>query len=110
MTDRKRRASGSTTGDARESSRSAHGDSSTHGGSARRGGFGDDQGTRIGESTPTPRDYTGPSSRPVNEGLEGAIFDESTDDSSESGERRAETRPRPRARKKRADDADQRGG
>jgi hypothetical protein len=38
----------------------------------RREGFGDDQGTRIGRPDVT----RGPSSQPVKEGLEGAIFEE----------------------------------
>lgn len=43
------------------------------------GGYGDDQGTRIGSPTPRDREYTGPSSHPVKEGLEGAIFDNEDD-------------------------------
>jgi hypothetical protein len=53
------------------------GSSSTRGGEPRRGGFGDDQGTRVGKPTPSGRDEDGhPSTRPVDEGLEGAIMDD----------------------------------
>lgn len=50
--------------------------SSTRGGVPRRGGYGDDQGTRVGSPTPSGREHAGPSTRPVNEGLEGAILDD----------------------------------
>ena len=89
MSDRKRKRSTGSTQDR----------SSTRGGAPRRGGFGDDQGTRIGSPTPTPRpseppdrEYRGPSSTPVKEGLKGAIFDENDDQ-----------RPRPRPRPERPD-------
>ena len=80
MADRKRKRS---TGSARDRS-------SARGSAPPRDGRGDDQGTRIGSPTPTPsasgppdREYRGPSSTPVNEGLEGAIFDENDDQRSE---------------------------
>jgi hypothetical protein len=78
MTDRKKKTSGARHTKSREATQ---GDSSTRGGGARRGGFGDDQGTRIGSPSPSGREHTGPSSRPVNEGLEGAIFDEDEQES-----------------------------
>jgi len=53
---------------------------STRGGAARRGGFGDDQGTRVGHPDAPQREEgstnaAGPSSRSVKEGLEGAILE-----------------------------------
>lgn len=56
------------------------GSSSTRGGAARRGGYGDDQGTRVGSPTPSGREDGQPSTHPVNEGLEGAIMDEDQDE------------------------------
>ena len=63
--------------------------SSTRGGAARRGGYGDDQGTRVGEPDEPARSGgseraesrggPGPSTRPVNEGLEGAVLSGSGD-------------------------------
>ncbi len=56
--------------------------SSTRGGADRRGGFGDDQGTRVGrpdDSGKKASDSAGPSSQPVKEGLEGAIEEEDAD-------------------------------
>jgi hypothetical protein len=55
--------------------------SSTRGGQARLGGFGDDQGTRVGRPDAPRREEgtsnaAGPSSRPVKEGLEGAILED----------------------------------
>ena len=59
--------------------------SSTRGGTPRRGGFGDDQGTRVGQPDRGAGDeseragrgkHTGPSSQPVKEGLEGAILED----------------------------------
>ena len=54
---------------------------STRGGQGRMGGFGDDQGTRVGSPDAPKRaegsaDEAGPSSRPVKEGLEGAILED----------------------------------
>jgi hypothetical protein len=54
--------------------------SSTRGGQSRRGGFGDDQGTRVGHPDAPRREEgntnaAGPSSRSVKEGLEGAILE-----------------------------------
>ena len=77
MADRKRKSSDASRNAGKHPKK---GDSSTRGGAARRGGFGDDQGTRIGRPSPSGREHAGPSSRPVNEGLEGAIFDESDED------------------------------
>ena len=54
--------------------------SSTRGGAPRRGGFGDDQGTRVGRPDTPQRDegaQASPSTRPVKEGLEGAILEDS---------------------------------
>jgi hypothetical protein len=55
--------------------------SSTRGGQARQGGFGDDQGTRVGHPDAPKREEgktnaAGPSSRSVKEGLEGAILED----------------------------------
>ena len=54
--------------------------SSTRGGQARLGGFGDDQGTRVGGPDAPQRasqsGSAGPSSQPVKEGLEGAILED----------------------------------
>jgi len=46
-----------------------------------REGFGDDGGTRVGRPDPAQGAdrHTGPSSEPVDEGLEGAIFDDAED-------------------------------
>ncbi|HJU69792.1 MAG TPA: hypothetical protein VJ650_16260, partial [Gemmatimonadaceae bacterium] len=51
-------------------------------GASRRGGFGDDQGTRVGSPDSGGRgksgsrsDYRGPSTQPVKEGLEGSILE-----------------------------------
>ena len=50
-----------------------------------REGFGDDGGTRVGRPDPAQgaaeggEQHTGPSSQPVKEGLEGAIFDDTED-------------------------------
>ncbi|MBC7789408.1 MAG: hypothetical protein H7Z74_05660 [Anaerolineae bacterium] len=38
-------------------------------------GYGDDQGTRVGKPKDNNRESTGPSTRPVKEGLEGSILD-----------------------------------
>lgn len=52
-----------------------------------REGFGDDGGTRVGRPSPgTGADrHTGPSTEPVKEGLEGAIFEEGGERRSEAG-------------------------
>lgn len=85
MSNRKKKGSGSSAGDthhATSADRAARGEpaepgtSSTRGGQSRRGGFGDDQGTRIGSPTPGAPRHAGPSTRPVKEGLEGAILEE----------------------------------
>lgn len=70
----------------RNEEKDGYGVSSTRGGAPRRGGFGDDQGTRVGRpsendrSEPAPSERAEnearPSSRPVKEGLEGAILDD----------------------------------
>ena len=54
--------------------------SSTRGGQARLGGFGDDQGTRVGRPDAPRREEgsaneAGSGSRPVPEGIEGSILD-----------------------------------
>ena len=58
---------------------------STRGGTPRRGGYGDDQGTRVGSPDPGSADgseregrgpHTGPSTQPVKEGLEGAVLED----------------------------------
>ena len=56
-----------------------------------RDGYGDDQGTRVGRPNAPDRqdeEFRGPSSQPVNEGLEGAIYD---DDEDETGRGRGST-------------------
>ncbi|MDQ3697820.1 MAG: hypothetical protein M3373_07320 [Gemmatimonadota bacterium] len=63
-------------------------DSSTGGGKAQPGGYGDDQGTRVGPADAHDRaakdgseseSASGPSSRPAKEGLEGAVLSGSGD-------------------------------
>ena len=45
-----------------------------------REGFGDDGGARVGRPDPAQAgQHTGPSSQPVKEGLEGAIFEDTED-------------------------------
>jgi hypothetical protein len=65
------------------SDRSESGDRQQRGPGADRGreGFGDDGGTRVGRPDPAQGadQHTGPSSQPVKEGLEGAVFEESGD-------------------------------
>ena len=46
-------------------------------------GYGDDQGTRVGKPKESDREHTGPSTRPVKEGLEGSIHD--SDESQSKG-------------------------
>lgn len=106
MTNRKKKGSGSSAGDAhRATSRDPSapgepaepGSSSTRGGQSRRG-FGDDQGTRIGSPTPGAPRHAGPSTRPVDQGLEGSILDEDETGDSSDGEQsdRADERERGR--------------
>jgi len=61
---------------------SARGASSTRGGASKRGGLGDDQGTRVGSPDSGGRGASasrgasrGPSTQPVKEGLEGSILE-----------------------------------
>ena len=68
-------------------------------GGAREGreGFGDDGGTRVGRPDPAKGAdvSTGPSSQPVKEGLEGAVFEEEEDGAENPNARNASGRGRP---------------
>ena len=62
--------------------------SSTRGGVARRGAFGDEPRAGAGPASASARrEYTGPSSQPVSEGLEGAIFSDADDTDDTARER-----------------------
>jgi hypothetical protein len=87
MADRNKKRSGSKRG---TSKAAGQGSSSTHGGASRRGGFGDDQGTRIGSPDESERErYGGPSTQPVKEGLEGAVLEGEGGHGDAEGERRS---------------------
>ena len=64
----------------RNDEKDGYGVSSTQGGAPRLGGFGDDQGTRVGRPSESEREEARPGSQPVKEGLEGAILEDDEED------------------------------